>query len=879
MGTRSDTRVTEKASSSRPRPDQLVVVGASAGGIEALSILVGHLDAQFPAPILVAQHLDPRRLSHLGEILGRASSLPVVTVDDRSPLEPGYVYVVPANQHVRVTDHEVRLTEGTSRGSPVPSVDLALSSAAEVFGESTIAVILTGTGTDGAAGARRVKAVGGTVVAQDPKTARFASMPAALGPIVDVVAEIEEIGGVLNSLVRGQGEPQKPDEERLFKTFLDQLRERSGIDFASYKRATILRRIQRRMVATGNRRLREYVAFLGTHPDEYAKLTSSLLIKVTEFFRDPELFEHLRTVTLPPIIDEARRRGRDLRLWSAGCATGEEAYSLAILVASVLGDELNEWTVRVFATDVDNDAITFARRAIYPSSMLESVPTDIMARHFTRHDGEYEVGKHIRAMTIFGQHDLAMRAPFPRIDVALCRNVLIYFTPELQRRALQLFAFALRDGGALILGKAETTSPLAEYFEPEDQRLKVYRRRGERLLIPPMRLPTTTSLLPPRTHSRRTFAGESAEPGAGRGRSGAAERAEAMLALLPVGIVIVDASYDVAVINPVARRLLGIHGGALGQDLMHLMRDVGAADMRAGLDAALDGTVMSTTVEIAAPAGGEAPRRLVRLDFAPQTGPDASRMVTVLVRDVTAEGEDLRTAEATAQTLRLEVARLQRQLADQAEANRRILADNDELARTNIELRSSNEELLVANEEVQAATEEVETLNEELQSTNEELETLNEELQATVEELNTTNDDVEARTAELQQLAGSLEMHQRQTEAERARLASALESLPDAVLVLDQEGQEVLRTAEWQRLFDGASFRSPGNGGTAVSEEDLRKRARRADAFDLELERSDAASRYHAAGRPLASGYGFVVAIRDTAVPTRRSRKRPESGR
>jgi two-component system, chemotaxis family, CheB/CheR fusion protein len=360
----------------------LVVVGSSAGGIEALSVLVSTLPGAFPAPVLIAQHLDPRRPSHLGEILARKTQLPVITVEDRSKLEPGSIYVVPANRHVDVTDHEVRLTETPGEARPMPSIDRVISTAAEKFGEQTIAVILTGTGSDGAEGARRVKAAGGTVVVQDPATAEYPSMPGSLAPTtIDIVAAVGAIGPLLMDLVSGTREPAQPEEERLLVAFLDDLRDRTGIDFTTYKRPTILRRLQRRMVATSQPRLTDYIRYVAKHPEEYQRLTSSFLIKVTEFFRDPELFDKVRDQILPEIIAK-RRSTHELRVWSAGTATGEEAYSLAILIHEALRDEVEQWTIRVFATDLDGDAVAFGRRGVYAASSLEHVPRDIIERHF-----------------------------------------------------------------------------------------------------------------------------------------------------------------------------------------------------------------------------------------------------------------------------------------------------------------------------------------------------------------------------------------------------------------------------------------------------------------------------------------------------------------
>ena len=304
----------------------LVVVGSSAGGIEALSELVSNLPEDFPAPVVLAQHLDPQRESNLAEILGRRSALPVRTVVEREPLEAGVVFVVPADRHVNIADHEVDLTVDT-RGRPKPSVDLLLSSAAEVYGERLIAVVLTGRGSDGSEGARAVREAGGTVVVQDPETARFGDMPGSLAPnTVDIVADLEAIGPVLGDLVSGvrvaEGEPSGDGWETL-DAFLNELREAHGVDFRSYKKPTIVRRLKRRMAATGQA-LPEYAAYVREHPEEYRHLINAFLIKVTEFFRDPELYGYLREEILPRLVGEAREEGRELRIWSAGCATGEE---------------------------------------------------------------------------------------------------------------------------------------------------------------------------------------------------------------------------------------------------------------------------------------------------------------------------------------------------------------------------------------------------------------------------------------------------------------------------------------------------------------------------------------------------------------------------
>jgi two-component system CheB/CheR fusion protein len=856
----------------------LIVIGSSAGGIEALSTLVGTLPTDFAAPIVIAQHIDPARQSHLGEILGRRGKLPVRTVNDEVPLEAGVIFVVPANRQVEISDGNVRVHSVNANG-PRPSVDLLLSSAARAYGEQLIAVILTGSGSDGAAGAREVNAAGGTVIIQNPETALYPAMPQSLAPTtVDLIADIENIGPILSDLVTDGAASIHPTDERALRSFLDQLRTRSGIDFNSYKLPTIMRRLQRRMIATGSARLADYIRFLRANSDEYQRLISSFLIKVTEFFRDAELFDYLRDRILPTLIEEARHHGKELRFWSAGCATGEEAYSLAILVAEALGGELPEFDVRIFATDLDGDAITFARRGIYPAAALVNLPPDLIERHFTPIGGDYEIKKQIRAMTIFGQHDLGQRAPFPRIDLELCRNVLIYFTPELQRRALQLFTFSLRDGGYLVLGKAETTSPLPDYFVLDQPQLKIYRRQGDRTLFPAARYREVPAPLPPVRHA----GGPRAVIGIDQGRVQreaqrtriAREKFESLLLGLPIGVVVVDRRYDIQTINSTARLHFGIHSAAIGEDFLHLVQSVSPAPLRAAIDAAFRGEMPASGEELAATEMATGAVRYLELACFPQKiGDDAEPVDSVLitVNDATEKVRQRRTLEEALARQRVETDRLTTLMTRLAEANRQLLDANQDLSNSNVDLRSINEEALVANEEAQAATEEIETLNEELQATNEELETLNEELQATIEELNTTNDDLQARTAELQEIAVSLEVQRRDSDAERERLGTILGSIGDAVLVVDRTGATTLANERYAEFFGGAdaAFTAEAEDGQPLpADATPQRRAARGESFSMQFTTtaSDGTRRwFEANGQPISSNSerSGVLVIRD----------------
>lgn len=791
---------------SQPVPG-LVVIGASAGGGEAIMSLVGSLPADFPAPIVIAQHLDPHRPSHLAELLATRTALSVRSITDEEALCAGTVYVVPADRDVEISDHHIGLRKD-SVGRSKPSVDRLLSTAARVFGDMLTGVILTGAGTDGAAGAQAVKAHGGTVVIQNPDSAKFPDMPASVAPAaVDIVAELGEIGPILVRLFDGAEvlTPVKDDEE--FRSLLRRVQEQSEIDFDAYKRPTIERRLQRRMVATETTTLAEYSEYLTRHPDEMQRLVSNFLIKVTRFFRDPDLFAYLRNDVLPSLIEVARTRG-ELRLWSAGCATGEEAYTLAMLVTDLLGDDSKDLTIRIFATDVATDAVDFARQGIYPGAALADFPGDLVERHFIARDGTYEVRKAVRGLVVFGEHDLSRRAPFPRIDLILCRNVLIYFAPDLQRRALQLFAFSLRPNGYLALGKAETVTPFPEYFAPDQPRLKVYRRTGDVSPVPPDRIfenPAARRMEPikARYTAARDRVISSSRP--------VPERASTLpmartLDAMATGIATIGPDYHIQTINMAARRLLGILSAGPGDDVVHRALPVLSEPLRRALDAALGGETTTTMHRIISDAVEEDGRDLI-ITCSPTPSEyegDLILSVALEVVDVSTLVQQERDRARQLDEAVTERDTLRQRLATAATAVRELRAADQAMAADQSRLRAENEHLLLVSEEAQAAAEEIETLNEEQQATNEELETLNEELQATVEELNTTNADLHARAIELETLASTLSIQRGESEVARTRLQAILDNMSDAMLVVDVTGEVRLTNRAWELLVGAA---------------------------------------------------------------------------
>jgi two-component system CheB/CheR fusion protein len=848
-----------------PQESQLVVIGSSAGGIEALSRVVAGLPADFPAPIVIAQHLDPRRPSHLHEILARHATLPVRVVEEREALEDGVIFVVPSNRLVEVSHGDLRLRPARP-GSVAPSIDVLLESAAGVFGPGLIAVILTGSGSDGSAGAWHVKKTGGAVLIEDPATAMFPSMPSSIPPsLVDATASLDSLGSTLCDLLAAGNPPAAgPDHDEL-RDLVKRIHERSGIDFASYKPATIVRRLRGRMSATSRPTFAEYAAYLESDPEEFARLVNSLLIKVTEFFRDPKLFDYLRVSVLPELIGQARRERRELRIWSAGCSTGEEAYSLAIIVAEALG-ELPWPEIRIFATDIDRDAIAFARRGIYPPAAFKGLPAGARDRYFEKSDGGYEVGKRLRALMVFGEHDLGERAPFPRIDLLLCRNVLIYFTAPMQRIALETFAFSLRPGGRLVLGTSETVSALPEPFEEEQARLRVYRRLPGGYAIPPMR----PAVLRPRRseESRLDQAIRSTHRDVLR-VSELSASADGLLLNLTVGVVVVDPRYYILRINSAARHMLGIHGTAFDQDFVHLAEVLPPSPIRAAIDAALAGKATSAVFEVESTDVTSETAHFVEATVRPyRVGTQPIEGAVIELTDVTRLEQERHASARTRERLEKAVA-----------TNGRLLRANEELTALVAQLRAANEAMLVASEDAQANREEVETVNEEFQATNEELETLNEELTASVEELRVANEDLATRTGELGAQTVALEQEKLSLGEEHDRLRSVLASLGDAIVAVDHEGRIVMTNDAYDRIFGtaAADMEPEDAAGLPIPPADRpQQRAARGERFRMEFALAQPGGTrrwFEAVAEPLTAGdrsWGGVIAIRDLSERTMR---------
>jgi len=736
---------------------EIVVIGSSAGGIEALSTLVSTLPADFPSPIVLAQHLDPDHASNLGSILQRHTTLKVEVVTFRSAMKPSTIYVVPSNNNVVISDGHVEVQEGP-RKRPYPSVDLLLATAAAAYGERLIAVILTGAGSDGAAGSIAVKQAGGTVIIQNPETARYPSMPLSLPPtIVDFQCDIEQIGSLLGNLLAHIQVAVSNDKTiDTLQNILDQIRSHTKFDFRKYKTPTIIRRITRRMLALHIDTMLEYAHYVEQHADEVSKLVNAFLINVTHFFRDPTVFAYLKSDLLPQLIEEAREQGRVLRFWSAGCSTGEEPYSLIMLLADLLGAEFSQWNIRIFATDLDESAIVFARHGIYSVDLLKGVSADYQSRFFEPVDQGFRISKTLRQAVTFGEHDLSQSGPFSNINLLLCRNVLIYFSRSLQEDLLRRFTFSLRVGGYLVLGKSETTGKEIGQYELVNVPYKVYQCSSMARLSPRRIDETMRKLL----ESVKQTIPEVVSPVTPRLTAKAALDADelmdlrhlndTMLRFLPMGIITINADYRIITANTMVRRLLGIAEIGFEQDFLHAVRGVPYNETRKAIDAAFREHKMVTLadIELDPKAGGNG--RFITFNISViQEKIGAVEMAAVSVTDVT-EHVQLK------QQLRTSQAEQARMVGDLQLVNESLNLRNQELLDANEKLHISNEDFGLLHEQLEASLEEFETTNEELQATNEELETTNEEMQATNEELQMLNTEVEARNAEIVALTDGL---------------------------------------------------------------------------------------------------------------------------
>ncbi|ACO45082.1 CheR family methyltransferase [Deinococcus deserti] len=723
-------------------PTAIVGIGGSAGALDSYERLFTALAQGSGMAFVVVPHLDPQSGSLMPELLARCTSLPVVEITDGLEAAAEHVYVAPPG-------HTVTLLRGALQLTPDPQphlpIDTFFASLAADQGERAVAVVLSGMGIDGSRGVQAIKQNLGLVYVQDPATAQYASMPqsAVATGTADQVLPAEELAAELFAQVTRTQTLRYPEAfasdgraSASLQKVLNQVRVRTSHDFSQYKLNTLVRRIDRRMKSQQIQDLEQYAHVLRDNPEEVRALFRDFLINVTSFFRDPQAFEmvaaHLRTY-----MREHAESG-SFRIWVAGCSTGEEAYSLAMLLREVLEEteDLSHVGVQIFATDLDQEAVDTARLGLYSTQAVAGVSTERLDRFFIARDGGYQVRSELREMIVFARHNVFRDPPFTRLDLVSCRNMLIYFSPELQKEVLPLFHFALKPGGLLFLGPSETLGTSREMFGTLDNRWKLYRREGFRpagTLALANLSQTPLTIEPQRTSREHHLRFQPARP---RESSVSSSVQTVLLAEWTPPAVAVDAQGTVVYVSGRTGAYLELPNGVPNNNVV----DMAFPELRYELIGALREAV-ATDSEVRSPV----------LDFTVQCTPHQLELVVTPMR-YPGQPQDLflivflDRGQAPLQSLASagpdtsgRVAQLERELQRTKEYLQATIEETEVALE---ERKSTNEELQTTNEELQSSIEELMTSKEELQSLNEELSTINAEHHVIITDLQQANDDM-----------------------------------------------------------------------------------------------------------------------------------------
>jgi two-component system CheB/CheR fusion protein len=783
----------------------IVGIGASAGGLEAMEEFFRHMPPSSGTAFVVVSHQHAGHVSLLPSLLSKCTAMPVMEAADGMELEPNRVYMAPGGTNLAILHGTLHLMEPASQERVPLPIDYFFRSLAEDQKQHAVGVILSGTGTDGTLGLRAIKAESGMTIAQEPLSAKYQGMPrsAITAGVVDVVKPASQMSEPLLAYARSLTRPALPlpegDASQTLQKIFILLRDRTGNDFALYKENTIHRRIERRMNVHQIENVRQYLRFVQANPHELDALFQELLIGVTSFFRDPQAFEVLAHKGLPSLV-EGKPEGAILRLWVAGCSTGEEAYSLAILIREYLTRKKRHLTVQIFASDLDSRAIETARAGLYPVGIAGDIAPDRLQRFFTKEDGSYRVKKEIRDLVVFATHNILTDAPFTKLDLLSCRNLLIYLEAKAQQKLLPLFHYALKPHGILFLGTSETISGFESLFTVIDRKGKLFRRTAELGTFPRL----------------ERFPG-------GLMKGIAETRADAEVPLTttrPASIpdliqqLLVARYAPAAVVVNDRGEVVYIHGHtgtylepAPGPPTHHL------------IEMAREGLQHDLAMALHQAAGRE--EEVVRHDLRVRANGDVI-LVNLSVKKI-AEPESLQGLFlVTFETVRADKTAARKGAPARAAASRkkgesglmreleftkqRLQRTIEELQTSNEELKSTNEELQSTNEELQSTNEELETAKEELQSLNEELITVNSELQGKLDALADAHDDLQnlLNSTEVATIFLDNELHIKRFTSEAKRVSNLIaidtgRPLSDIVskLAYDrllEDAQDVLQT-------------------------------------------------------------------------------------
>ncbi|MCB9106147.1 MAG: PAS domain-containing protein [Anaerolineales bacterium] len=725
-----------------PKSFPIVGIGASAGGLKAFEQFFQKMPKNSGMAFVLIQHLAPHHDSELAELLQNHTRMKVTQVENKTPVQPNHVYVIPPGKSLSIKERTLYLSEPVERRGHRAPIDLFFRSLADDQGENAICVVLSGTGTDGTLGLKAVKERAGITMAQSTTDADYDGMPksAIRTGLVDLVGTAGELAEKLLSYKDSKAKIHIPEEEEalpegdseaLTRIFA-QLRAKTGHDFTHYKRSTILRRIGRRLQVNQISTMTEYLAYLRQNPDEVQALFKDFLISVTNFFRDPDAFAALEKQTISEIFQHKGSKNQ-IRVWVAGCATGEEAYSIAILLNEYASMLTSPPSIQVFATDIDDEAIAFAREGFYPESIAADISPERLRRFFVDEVGGYRVKKEIRETVLFAIHNLIEDAPFSKLDLISCRNLLIYLDRNVQEKVFELFHYALQPNGYLFLGSSETTDPANNLFTAKTKKQRIFKRR-DTVSSPPRfpRLPLVKTDLSddPDAHQKSAIRSRTLEE---------LYQGWTLRRFAPPRLLI-NEDYEITHIFGGADRYLQEQEGPVTQNILQKIRPELRLDLRTALYQAFIKGERTASRYLHTEHDQQVMR--VKLQVGPITEPGFPRnYVEVLFEEQTDKIAD--SANLT-KTVDENATQLISRLEEEVQRTREQLQSTvEEYETSNEELKASNEELQSMNEEMQSTAEELETSKEELQSTNEELVTVNQELKNKIEELNQVNSDLQ----------------------------------------------------------------------------------------------------------------------------------------
>jgi len=718
----------------------VVGIGASAGGLEALEGFLRNVKSDCNMAFVIIQHRATEAKSVMVSLLKKHTSLEVMEIKEETEVRPGCIYINPPHKDITIVNGTLYCDESSSTYGVRLPIDYFFRSLAKDHNERSICIVLSGTGTDGTLGLKAVKAAGGMTMVQNEDQAAYSAMPrnAIDTGQVDFVLPVEEMADELVKYVRHpylKHRKKPPAAEEKFENALQRIfrliRSETGHDFSKYKRKTIRRRIERRMAVHQISKINEYIKLLQKNSDEVRALFRDMIITVTNFFRDPEAFKALKEKAVTDIVRN-KNINSNIRIWIPGCATGEEAYSIAIVFAEVMDELKKKLNIQIFATDIDSKTISTARYGEYPDSIAADISNQRLKKFFTQSDSTYKVKDRIRDMLVFAEQDVIKDAPFSKLDLICCRNVLIYMGPELQRKLIPLFHYTLNPDGYLFLGTSETIGQFADLFTTVDSKQRIFKRkphsiaRYEHPTIPLMAEPIGHRPKQERKHNREIDINRFVE--------------QMILREYSLPCVVVNSKYDIIYFNGDTSQFLAQPGGRPATNILEMAKPELQYSLGVFLRKAQhEGrTVTSDTMHIGLDDHAQRFNLIVR----PVTPQEIDENLLIVIFDTKSKIEKPskeKEGRRGDEDVESHVKGLEQELASTKEYLQTTI---EELETSNEELKSSNEELQSTNEELQSTNEELETSREELQSTNEELRTVNTEHQSKIDELAQANDDL-----------------------------------------------------------------------------------------------------------------------------------------